>query len=163
MKPTLKILKDNIFTIFVLFVFIICMFALSYVKKVYFDNNGTAAYGDRTVDVVNNKITKEERQKIVEEIKKHENVTDVEFDLEGRIITLLVTIDNEVIVSDARKIGEELLNNFTEEQLSYYAVNIYMLKTDESKNDFPITGYKHYSSKDISWTKDREATQNENE
>ena len=39
MKSTLKILKDNVFTIFVIVVFIGCMFVLSYMKKVYWDNN----------------------------------------------------------------------------------------------------------------------------
>ena len=53
MKSTLKILKDNIFTIVVIVVFIIGMFALSYLKKTYWDNNDEAIYGDRLDGIEN--------------------------------------------------------------------------------------------------------------
>ena len=56
MKSTLKILKDNIFTIVVIVVFIIGMFALSYLKKTYWDNNDEAIYGDRLDGIENVEI-----------------------------------------------------------------------------------------------------------
>ena len=161
MKPTLKLLKNNIFTIFVIIVFVIGMFGLSYVKKIYWDNNGEAGYGDRTIGDKNNEITKEEQKEIVSKIKDNENVTKVEYELQGRTINLIITVKDDLSVSDAKKMGGDFAKNFTEDQLSYYALQIYFRK-DNGKNDFPIVGYKHYSSSEISWTKDREATTDEN-
>ena len=163
MKPTLKLLKNNLFTILVLIVFVIGMFGVSYIKKIYWDNNGTAAYGDRTAGVENNEITKEEKQNIIDKVKENDKVVDVDFDLQGRTINLVVTVKNEVSVKDAKAAGGEFVKNFTEDQLSYYSLQIYMIKGEGSKNDFPIIGYKHYSSSGLSWTKDREATSNETE
>lgn len=161
MKSTMKILKDNVFTIFVILVFIAGMFVLSYMKKVYWDNNNQAAYGDRTEDVKNHLIDKEAITKIEAEIERLEEVNSAKYDLEGRIINLTIELKDEVTVKEAKALDKTILTNFDADKLSYYSIQIYFVKKDSSLNDFPIMGYKHYSSSDISWTKDREATDNE--
>lgn len=162
MKSTIKILKDNIFTIFVIVIFIIGMFVLSYMKKVYWDNNNQAAYGERVEDVKNHLIDDDMIEKITGNIEDLEGVSSVKYDLEGRIINLTITVENSVTVKNAKKLDSSILNNFDEDQLSYYSIQIYFVKDDSSFDDFPIMGYKHYSSNDVSWTKDREATSDEN-
>lgn len=161
MKSTLKILKDNLFTVFVIIVFIIGMFALSYLKKVYWDNNNQAAYGDRTEGVNNHVISDSEVAEIKSKISSLEDVLEVEYKLEGRIINLTITVSDGLEVSDAKAMGKEMLENFDEEDLSYYSIQFYFIKKDSSKSNFPIIGYKHYSSSEISWTKDREETTDE--
>jgi len=161
MKSTLKILKDNVFTIFIIFVFIMMMFLLSNFKKIYWDNNNEASYGDRIDDNDKHVISDSDIKKIEENIKKDEKVKNSKYDLEGRIINLTITVNNDLSVSDVKKMGNEILKNFTEDQLSYYSVQIYFVKEDSNLDNFPIMGYKHYSSSEISWTKDREATNNE--
>lgn len=161
MKSTLKILKNNMFTIFVIIVFIIGMFALSYLKKLYWDNNDQAAYGDRTEGIENYIISDKEIEELESKIESDEDVISAEYDLEGRIINLMIKVENVLSVSDAKIMGNEMLKYFTDNQLSYYAIQIYYVKEDTSLNDFPIIGYKHYSSSDISWSKDREATSDE--
>ena len=163
MKSTLKIIKNNMFTIFVIIVFIIGMFALSYLKKLYWDNNDQAAYGDRTEGIENHIISDKEIEELESKIESDEDVISAEYDLEGRIINLMIKVENVLSVSDAKIKGSEMLKYFTDDQLSYYAIQIYYVKEDTSLNDFPIIGYKHYSSSDISWSKDREATSNEAE
>lgn len=160
MKSTLKILKDNVFTIGVIIVFIIGMFALSYLKKIYWDNNDQAAYGDRTEGIENHVIDEEE---IVAKIKTDTDILEVVFEIEGRTINITMTVQAELAVSDAKKMGEEILDYFTEDDLAYYSVNFNFVKEDTSLNNFPISGYKHYSNSDISWTKDREVTTDEAE
>ena len=161
MKSTLKILKDNVFTIIVIIVFIIGMFALSYLKKIYWDNNDQAVYGDRTEGIENHEIDDDKVKDIKDAITALENVESVEYDLEGKIINLMITVSSDVSVKNAKKIGSSALENFTEDQLSYYSIQIYCVKEDSSLDDFPIIGYKHYSSSEISWTRDREATSDE--
>ena len=162
MKSTLKILKNNIFTIVVIVVFIIGMFALSYLKKMYWDNNDEAIYGDRVDGIENYEIDKDEKEKIIENIKSDSDILEVVFDIEGRTINLTLTVIPELLVSDAKVMGKEILAYFSSEDLSYYSININFVKEDKSLDNFPISGYKHYSNKDISWTKDREVTGNEN-
>ena len=162
MKSTLKILKDNVFTIVVIIVFIIGMFALSYLKRIYWDNNNQAIYGNRTDGIENHYISDSDIDDIEKNIGAIEKVEKVVYDLEGRIINLTITVSNDLSVKDAKKLSGSILENFTEEQLSYYSIQIYFVKDDSSLDDFPIMGYKHYSNDGFSWTKDREATENEN-
>lgn len=161
MKSTLKILKDNMFTIFVILIFVAGMFVLSYLKKIYWDNNNQAAYGDRTEDVKNHVIDEEEIESIETSIGALDNVISCKYDLEGRIINLTITLVDSVSVKDAKTLSSSVLKNFDSDELSYYSIQIYYVKEDSSLNDFPIMGYKHYSSNEISWTKDREATVDE--
>lgn len=162
MKPTLKILKKNIFTILVIIVFIICMFGLSYFKKIYWDNNDKAAYGERSKDIDEHLISKEEVNKIKEDIVKIKNIESVTYDLKGRVINLIITVADDLSVKDAKALSGDIFKAFTDDELEYYAIQIYCEKKDSSKTDFPIIGYKHYSSTDISWTKDREVASDEN-
>ena len=75
---------------------------------------------------------------------------------------MTLTVIPELLVSDAKIMGKEILAYFSSEDLSFYSININFVKEDKSLDNFPISGYKHYSNKDISWTKDREVTGNEN-
>ena len=161
MKSTLKILKDNVFTIFVILVFIGCMFVLSYMKKVYWDNNNEAIYGDRVEDVKNHVIDDKMINNIETSIEALEEVSSCTYDLEGRIINLTIVVKDDVTVKKAKSLDSSILKNFDNDQLSYYSIQVYFKKNDSSLDDFPIMGYKHYNDNDISWTKDREATLNE--
>lgn len=161
MKSTLKILKDNVFTIFVIVVFIGCMFVLSYMKKVYWDNNNEAIYGDRVEDVKNHVIDDKMINNIETSIEALEEVSSCTYDLEGRIINLTIVVKDDVTVKKAKSLDSSILKNFDNDQLSYYSIQVYFKKNDSSLDDFPIMGYKHYNDNDISWTKDREATLNE--
>ena len=161
MKSTLKILKNNIFTIFVIIVFVVCMFAASYIKRLYCHNNDKAAYGDRTEDAVNYVLEDKEIEKIKTKIKEDEDIISVDYRLDGRIIKLTIYVKDDVTDSEARKKGDGYLGLFDKDDLSYYSINFEFKKEDKSLNDFPIEGYKHYSNVKISWTKDREATDNE--
>ncbi|MBE6150717.1 MAG: hypothetical protein E7162_02735 [Firmicutes bacterium] len=161
MKSTLKILKDNVFTIFIIIVFIGCMFVLSYMKKVYWDNNNEAIYGDRVEDVKNHVIDDKMINNIETSIEALEEVSSCTYDLEGRIINLTIVVKDDVTVKKAKSLDSSILKNFDNDQLSYYSIQVYFKKNDSSLDDFPIMGYKHYNDNDISWTKDREATLNE--
>lgn len=161
MKSTLKILKDNVFTIFIIVVFIGCMFVLSYMKKVYWDNNNEAIYGDRVEDVKNHVIDDKMINNIETSIEALEEVSSCTYDLEGRIINLTIVVKDDVTVKKAKSLDSSILKNFDNDQLSYYSIQVYFKKNDSSLDDFPIMGYKHYNDNDISWTKDREATLNE--
>ena len=100
MKSTLKILKDNVFTIFIIVVFIGCMFVLSYMKKVYWDNNNEAIYGDRVEDVKNHVIDDKMINNIETSIEALEEVSSCTYDLEGRIINLTIVVKDDVILKN---------------------------------------------------------------
>ena len=161
MKPTLKIIKNNMVTIFVIIVFIACMFVLAYFKSLYWDNNDKANYGDRTEENFNHPFDEDEIVEIKNNIEKDESVLSTKLTLQGRTIQLIVNVKDDLSVKDAKSKGTEFLKFFTEDELSYYAIQIYFAKEDKTQNNFPIIGYKHYNDEKLSWTKDREVTKDE--
>ncbi len=162
MKPTLKILKNNIFTIFVLIVFIIGMYFLSYIKKNYWDNNNEAIYDERLEGLENQEIGEDVKKSVTDKLKENEKVSDATMNVAGKTIRLTITVVDDLSKKDAKAIGNDSVKLFDAETLSVYALQVNIIKADSSKNDFPIEGYKHYNNDSISWEREREETGNEN-
>ena len=73
----------------------------------------------------------------------------------------MITVSDDVSVSDAKKIANSTVSLFENDELSYYSLQVYVLKEDESLNNFPIIGYKGTETKELVFTKDREITSEE--
>ena len=81
--------------------------------------------------------------------------------IHGKIINLMITVDPKVSVSDAKKIASSTVAMFEDDELSFYSLQVYVLKDDETLNNFPIIGYKGLETKELIFTKDREITVSE--
>ena len=89
-------------------------------------------------------------------IKENESVKEVTSTTNGRILNVIITVNDEVGLSSAKKIGESVKDNLTEENLANYDIQVFVKKESEAENDFPIIGYKAKNNDTFSWTKDRE-------
>lgn len=163
MKSSLKFLKRNLLTIFVIIVFIIGMLVLSYFKKLYWDNNDKAAYGSRLDGIENYKLTDEEINTLKETISKDDDVLDLEVSTEGKIINIKVKATERLEVKNAKTMASNWVKLIPDDTRSFFSVQFYFYK-ETAKNDnseeektssFPIIGYLHYGNNTISWTKDR--------
>ena len=76
----------------------------------------------------------------------------------GRTINLTITVKNDTSIQDAKATINGMLDLFTDSQKGYYDFQVFIVKTDDAENNFPIIGYKHHNSSEFSWTKDREKT-----
>ena len=130
--------------------------------------NGGSKYGERLKGIEKISFTKKEKNKLVNELKKNENVTSASLDIQGKIIYIMFNVKGEVSLDDAKNIGNESLNNLSDAVKGYYDINVLITKkdeqgTEESKLDadgkeeiiihkeFPISGYKRKSSDHIVW------------
>ena len=162
MKSSLKFLKRNLLTIFVIIIFIIGMLVLSYFKKLYWDNNDKAAYGSRLDGIENYKLTDEEMNILKETISKDSDVLDLDISVQGKIINIEVKAAERLEVKNAKNMANEWVKLIPDDTRSYFSVQFYFYKekakTDDKKENnspFPIIGYLHYGNNTISWTKDR--------
>ena len=94
--------------------------------------------------------------KILEEFEKDDKVLKIDHRLQGKILNYYITVDDKLSVKDAKGKGEKVISLLDDDILSYYSVQLYLIKNDETLNNFPIIGLKDPLSKTISWTKDRE-------
>ena len=91
-------------------------------------------------------------------MKADARVIKVDNKVHGRIINLLITVNADMTVLDAKKLANSTIPMFESDELSYYSLQVYMLKEDKALNNFPIVGYKDKESETLVFTKDREIT-----
>lgn len=150
----MKLIKRNKFTFFIIIFFFILFALVFQLKALFFPETGDANYGDRLDGLV--EIEKSTITEMENKIKENESVKEVNSKKNGRILSVIITVNDEVGLSAAKKIGESVKDNLTEENLANYDIQVFVKKVSEAENDFPIIGYKAKNNDTFSWTKDRE-------
>lgn len=149
-----KLFKKNKFTFFIIIFFLI-VFALLYpVKALFFPDGGAANYGDRLDGL--KEITTQDLTSLEEEIKKETLVKEVKTDKKGRILNVILTLEKDVSLKNAKEIASTIKDYLKEEILNEYDIQVFMKKEEPEENNFPIIGYKSNEDAEFSFTKDRE-------
>lgn len=155
----MKWIKKNKFTVIAIIIFIVIAILGFKAKEIFFPDQRTAIYGDRLEGkVAVEKVTYDSLKQKISESDKVKTVTVRE---NGRRIDITITVVDDMNKSDAKKLTDNMLEPFTESQIGYYDFQVFIKKDAETENDFPIIGYKHHNSSSISWTKDRDKTEEE--
>ena len=97
--------------------------------------------------------------KIEEKFKEDTRVIKIENKVHGKIINLIITLQDDVDVGNAKAIGNSTIGMFEQDELKYYALQVYLKKENQSLNNFPIVGYKGVDTENLIYSKDREITQ----
>ncbi len=148
----MKFLKKNISIIVAVVVFVLVVVGLLYFKEVFSADDGTAIYGSRLEGREKIEITQERINQVKDSIKDTSNKTTVR--IAGRIIEIIVNVKDDVSITDAKALGTPIVNAFTEEEKSYYDIQIF-LTNEKNKEQYPAIGYKHHTKELLTWTKDR--------
>lgn len=150
----MKLIKKNKFTFFIIGFFLILFILIFPLKSIFFSENKNANYGDRLDGLVN--VDESTLTEMKNKLKENESVKEVTTTTSGRIINVTVVVNDDVSVSKAKEIGQSVSTLFTEDNLKNYDLQVFIKKTSEEENDFPIIGYKAKKNESFSWTKDRE-------
>lgn len=150
----MKLIKENKFTFFIIIFFLILFILAFQLKALFLPKSGDANYGDRLDGLV--EVEKATLTNMENKIKENESVKEVTSGTKGRILNVIITVNDEVGLSSAKKIGESVKDNLTEENLANYDIQVFVKKESEAENDFPIIGYKAKNNSTFSWTKDRQ-------
>ncbi len=153
----MKWIKKNKFTVIAIVIFVLLTIVGVKVKDIFFPNQRSAVYGDRLDDkvpvessVYETLKTKLKENKIVEEVKINEI---------GKRIDIIITVTNAAGKSESKKLVDNILELFTEEQVKCYDYQVFVKKTDKEENDFPMIASKQHTQEGFTWTKDREKTE----
>ena len=157
-----KFIKKHRYTCILLLIFILLVVLALKAREILIPDEGKAAYGERLKDVQKHPISNDIYRKIDEGYAKDDRVLKISHRVQGKIINYFITVEEKVSVKDAKSIGDKIITYFDEDILGYYSVQIYVTKEEAAENNFPIIGMKHPLSKNVSWTKDREKTESEN-
>ena len=151
MKKFIKNNKLVVITFVICLIFVILLFAI---KLTFFPNEGTAIYGDRLDGIEKVKITESEEDSIIATLEDKAEVKEASCDIEGRILNVLITVNDDVELDQAKALTTSIIENLEEDQTTYYDIQVFISK-DNDDTRFPIIGYKHQNKDEFSWTKDR--------
>ena len=154
-------LKRHKKTIILVVIFALLLVLTIKVKDILIPNEALFNYGTRLNEIDNYPIDENIYKKIDEEYAKNTNIKKTTHRVQGKIINFFVTLDDKATIADAKKLGDIIIAQFDEKTLSYYSIQVYMLKDNEALNNFPIVGMKNPKAKELVWTKDREITKEE--
>ncbi len=152
MKKFIKNNKLTVITSIICLVFVILVFAI---KLTFFPDEGRAIYGDRLDGIEEVEITSKQEKNIVSKLEEKDEVKSVDTDIKGRILNVIITVNDDVELDPAKALASVITENLEEDQNGYYDIQVFIKKSNEEDTRFPIIGYKHQDKDEFSWSKDR--------
>lgn len=149
----MNFVKRNKNTIIALGVFLIVIILLIQVKNIFFPDENTAIYGNRLEGIEKVKISASDKKDKIQE-SLGDNASNITVRESGKIINIILTVNDETSVEDAKNYANKTMESFSDAEKKYYDFQIFIEKKADSDN-FPIIGYRHHGKDSFTWTKDR--------
>ncbi len=159
----MKFVRKNKYTIIAIIILIILVVVGVQLKNIFVPDEGKASYGTRLDGIKDHKLDSELFKNIESKLKEDERILSVENKVHGKIINLIITVNDDMSIADAKSIANSTIALFTNDELSYYSLQVYVKKNNESLNNFPIIGYKGTTSTELIFTKDRDIVETQGE
>ena len=155
----MRFVKRNRATIIIVLVFILLALFGIKVKDILIPDSKESMYGNRLTDEKKYEVDKSSLKKMLEEMAAKDNVKEITYHKQGRTYNVSITLVDEGSIQDAKNLGDTVLTYFTEKNLKYYSVQIFVSKEDKKLNNFPIVGMKDPLSEKITWSKNRDISE----
>lgn len=121
-----------------------------------FFGSGESKYGNRLDGIEDVKIDDSFLEMIEGKLEEDESVVDANVRLQGKIVYIVFEVNSDISVETAKLIASNTLENFSDEELSFYDIS-YLIKwtkiVDDEEEISAIAGNKHPSKDSISWSK----------
>ncbi len=137
--------------------YILCFLLIVFVVVLnftFFSNNSKAVYGDRLDGIEEVRITDNKLEQIESELNERDEVSSSDASTSGRILNVIITVNDDVSVETARSLTEVIDSAIDDDQRNYYDTQVFIKKNNDDAS-FPIIGYRHEDKTTYSWTKDR--------
>lgn len=147
----MKFVKNHKLLVVFILLLIICIGLAVFLLNQLINNNKDGEYGDRLKGIEKVEISEKQENNIEKEIAKEELVTNVKYNLQGRLVNVTLKIKDEKEIDSVKEIGNKILTYFDEKQLSYYDIQILVNSDNKESEKYPIIGYKHKTRDTINW------------
>lgn len=148
-----KFFKENK-TLFILMVVAIVCIIVSIVLlfKYFYFGNGGSNYGDRLEGIENVRINDEKQQEIAAQIDSNPIVEKSSVIITGKRIDIRIIFDEKATLVDAQGVALKSLDNFSEEEKSYYDFEFTLKQEATEKTEgFLIMGAKNVNGTNLVW------------
>jgi len=121
-----------------------------------FFGSGQSLYGNRLEGIEEVELTSKFLNDVQTKIKEDESVKDANVRLQGKIVYIVLEVNSDISIETAKTIAAKTLEDFKEEELSFYDFS-YLVKwtnlVEEKEEITAIAGYKHHAKENITWSK----------
>lgn len=152
-----KYMKDHIIVVIAVLLLLAVICFSFFIKQMFFSNSKNVIYGNRLNGIDEVAVTSSEQKSMIEALEGDSSVSKVKYHLQGKIINVIITVNDDVGADTAKVLTGKVLEFFNEDQKKFYDFQV-MVKKENGANDFPIIGYKHSNKDGFSFTKDRAAS-----
>ncbi len=122
-------IKKHKLTTFIIFVYIVIIGFLFFIYSMFVSSNGMPVYGDRLDGIDEVQITDEQYDKIVTDLNSEETVISVlDPKLGGKILSVIITVGDNVDIATAKSLANKVDNALTEEQKNFFDIEVFIKK-----------------------------------
>ena len=154
----MKFLRKNKYALIALVILVILIVFGMQIRNLLVPDEGKAAYGQRLENIEKHPLEDSLFTEISDKLKEDENVLEVTHHVHGKIINLIITVNDDMSVETAKSLASSTISLFKGDELSFYSLQVYVKKNNQELNNFPIIGYKGAGIEGLSFTKDRDIT-----
>ena len=149
----MKFIKSHIkeFVLFTIAGLIILFCGISF--AIMWFAGGDDIYGDRLDGIEKVQLSDGYIKDVVKNIKEKEFVSNVSYNLQGRLLSFLITVNDETNIDEAKNLGKIIIQGFNEEELAYYDLQVFLLDSGSNEESrYPFIATKHKTSEDFVWS-----------
>ncbi len=148
--------EHRIFTILISVVIVCLVLIVTVLIQCFYVGNGTDKYGNRLENISKYEIPESKQDDFEHNIANNEKVEKVDLTITGRIVYIKIALKANADLVTAKNIAEKSLENFSEEEKSYYDFHFVLKQSANEKSEgFTIEGAKNKNSKNITWNNNR--------
>lgn len=145
----MKILKKY-YKIIILVVVLAIIAALG---VLIYNNLFRGVENSRLEGIENYKVTKKEISAVKEKINEIENIDSLEVYTNYKIIKIFLVLNEDIDFDEVETISNEAIKNFSEKNLSFYDVELFIECNDENSETYPKIGYKYKKNTEFTWNR----------
>ena len=134
----------------ILAIVIITIVVLSALIYISLFNNEVS---NRLEGVENHKVTKNEINLVKETLNEIEVIENISISTNYKLIKIFIDIKEDVELKEFDEIITESLGGFSEENLKFYDVEVFVECLNEESEIYPKIGYKHKSNSEFTWNR----------
>ncbi len=144
--------KDNSKTIKIIIFSIIAIVVILLFVLIY-NNLFSGSGSNRLEGISSHIITKDEMESVKGKLNELENIdsVDVNTNPKTKIVKIFVRLKDDIEFDKVKTISNEVLTDFSEDNLKFYDIEIFVESLNSESTVYPQIGYKHKTSSEFAW------------
>lgn len=145
----MKILKKY----YKLIVVILVILIIGVLSLVIYNNLFKQGTSNRLEGIEDYKLSKKEISKVAEKFREIEDIESVDVYTNYKIIKIMLVLNKEVDFNIVKEISNKAIQEFSEKNLSFYDVELFVNCNIKESEIYPKIGYKYKKNTEFAWNR----------